>query len=308
MRSHKFIVLLLFLAFASSAHSQTIIATSPKFVILENDPNLIMGNEYFVLKKLDNGEIVQVGKVKLIREIKGKLAGKITAKSPNYNIAKGDFLRMPTYAVGKKSNFLTYSSIGAGLIAAGAGYYFYDQGNKAFDDYEQAQTSLEAIELYEDTRTWDRKSQISYGVGGTLITMGVLYAILNREKPVRDFLEPPSESSFFSVGTLGAGLLAAGLGYYFQSEADKTYEDYEAAVTMEDAKKYYDDTESLDKRSQLCYGIGGALVGFAILHKISKPSASQTNTGDRLSITPVGKRGFYGLSAKLSLNSPKKKK
>jgi len=103
------------------------------------------------------------------------------------------------------SNFLTYFSIGTGVIASGLGYYFYDQANQTYQDYEAATTSADAADLYDKTISLDNKSKIGFAVGGGLFAIGVISYLLKQGKaPVKQnntfSLEPVGKPNFIGLG------------------------------------------------------------------------------------------------------------
>ena len=93
----------------------------------------------------------------------------------------GDFLGIPNIRKGQ-SNILSYSFIGAGIVAAGGAFIFHHKSNQTFAEYEAAKTTGDAVRLYDKTASFDTKSRISFGVAGGFIVVGVVTYLLNHSK------------------------------------------------------------------------------------------------------------------------------
>jgi hypothetical protein len=106
----------------------------------------------------------------------------------------------------------------------------------------------------------------------------------------------------FSILMFGAGIIASGLGYYFYSQADQTYSEYQAAPTASDAVSLYNKTVDYDNLSQISLGIGSGLITASLLRIILKKPPKQPVSKTNLSINPVQKKGFVGIRFCCSLD------
>ena len=188
----------IFLILTDFGYSQTILKRSKKYVIVDIDETfgLNPNDRVNVYKKLITDDIQNVGTLKIVVFKKGKCIGQILSESPQFPIEAGDFISMENnfskkknkhssaaLSSSSKSNFLTYLSFGTGIIASGLGYYFYDQANQTYQNYEAATNSQDAVKLYDDTISHDKKSKIGFGVGGGLIAVGIISYLVNRSNP-----------------------------------------------------------------------------------------------------------------------------
>lgn len=107
--------------------------------------------------------------------------------------------------------------------------------------------------------------------------------------------------------SLGIGIAASGLGYYFLDQANQTYADYEAAATSQDASDLFDKTIDLDKKSKIGFGVGGGLIAVGLISYLMKQGSSQPGPRDTFSLQPVWKKNFSGLGLSFSFNHPSRK-
>ena len=209
------VLLFIFLLLADFAYSQTILKRSKKYVIVDIDETygLNPNDRVNVYKKLITDDIQHVGTLKIVLFKKGKCIGQILSESPEFPIEAGDFISTENnfskkknkhssavQSSSSKNNFLTYLSFGTGIIASGLGYYFYDQANQTYQNYEAATNSQDAVKLYDDTISLDKKSKIGFGVGGGLIAVGIISYLVNRgnSQPQSNTfsLQPVQKSNF----------------------------------------------------------------------------------------------------------------
>lgn len=114
--------------------------------------------------------------------------------------------------------------------------------------------------------------------------------------------------SYLSIGT---GLVACGLGYYFYDQADQYYNDYGFATTIQEKKRLQDKTVTYDNRSNFSFGVGGGLLAFGVIYYIlnhrieSKPPPTEEEIP--LSLYPIHKKGLTGIGLQLSFNPPQKR-
>ena len=102
----------------------------------------------------------------------------------------------PIIAQSRPSNLISYSTFGAGVLTVGLGFLFHNQANSRYEEYEAATTTEDADRLYDETIKLDKRSKISFGVGGGLVAFGAVYYILNRVRT------PSVDYSSVSVETI----------------------------------------------------------------------------------------------------------
>lgn len=209
MNYWKFLVwLFIFLMLSDITYAQTILKRSKKYVIVNIDETfgLKVNDQVNVYKKINTEDIQNVGAIKIVLFKKGKCIGQVVSESPHFPITTGDFVSLQENFTKKKnryassdspsssrSNFLSYLSMGTGILASGLGYYFYDQANQSYQNYEAATNSQDAVKLYDETASFDNKSKISCGVGGGLIIVGIISYLMNRDNP------QPKPNKTFSI-------------------------------------------------------------------------------------------------------------
>ena len=177
--------LVLILILQNSIYPQEVLKIHKNYVLINigQDSGLKPGNKLPLLRRLYTGKIVQVGNVIVIEFHGDKCVGKVYPLKPQYHIKVGDFLGTPNIKKGR-SNLLSYSLIGAGLLAAGGAFLFHTQANQTFSDYEAAKTTEDATRLYDETASFDKKAQISLGITGGLVVAGVItYLLKHTRKP-----------------------------------------------------------------------------------------------------------------------------
>lgn len=305
MRLTKLIFILIFLQ-AEMLYSQTIIASSSKYVIIDTQGMEILnvGDEYNVVKRLDSNEDIRIAKVKIVKFIKGKYAAKIVAKSPNYEIEKGDLIQIGTVSSTNK-NLVNYGSILGGLVAGGFGYKYRADGDDIYSKYENADTREKAMEYYDDTIEYDNKAAFGMGLGGTLLGLGVFHSLFGNAIAPPDYTSATANYTnniVFSYGPIAAGLFTLGLGYYFHDQGNKAYDDYESASTPYDSRNYYNDSVDLDRKANATFGIGTAFVTFGVLNLISNSSSSSKQVANNLTIYPIQMADFTGIGATFSFD------
>ncbi|MBN1154128.1 hypothetical protein JXB12_04330 [candidate division KSB1 bacterium] len=327
MRLAKLLFILILFQ-AQNLHSQTILAATEKYVIIDTQGMEILniGDEYDVFKRSGSNEIIRIAKVKIIRFVKEKYAAQILAKSPNYEIERGDYiqiqeLRAPAEAgIGSMSSssssssnkgLLNMGSIIGGLAAGGMGYKYRIDGDDIYEKYEKADTREKAMHYYDETTEYDNKAAFGLGLGGTLFGLGVFHSLFGNAIAPPDNLSDPSNNKndiFFSYGPIATGLFTLGLGYYFHDQANKAFDDYESASTPYDAKKLYEDSITLDRKSNATFGIGTAFVAFGLLNLMTHSSSPSTTYTDNLFIYPIQSPNFTGIGAHFNFNRPTRMK
>jgi hypothetical protein len=187
MKSLKYIIVLLAILLSDMSYSQKIVRMVKSHVLIDMNKTsgLKIGNKVNVFRKLESGQMINNGKLKIILFKEGKTVGKIISQNPKYKIAVGDIISIQKRTKSASSHTLSYLSIGTGLIAFGLGYYYYDQADQMYADYVAASTLQERDRLYNKTSTYDNNSNFSYGIGGGLIAFGIIYYFINRSN------EPP---------------------------------------------------------------------------------------------------------------------
>lgn len=105
--------------------------------------------------------------------------------------------------------------------------------------------------------------------------------------------------------TLGTGLLASGVGYYFHNQANQTYKNYEQATTSESAVNYYKQTTKFDNQAKISLGIGGGLVAVGLLTMLTNRSHSTSSEPEpEISLKPWSQPGQVGLTMNWNFNRP----
>lgn len=109
--------------------------------------------------------------------------------------------------------------------------------------------------------------------------------------------------SYLSIGT---GIVACGLGYYFYDQAEQSYEDHIAASTQDERIRLFDKTTSYDTKSNVSFGIGGGLIAFGIINYfiIRHNNSTPTYYEKPVSLYPIHQKGYVGMGVHLSLNRP----
>ena len=298
---------------AQQSFSQTILVSSSKYVIIDTQGMEILdiGDEYDVYKQLESNEIMRIARVKIIRFVKEKYAAQIIAKSPNFEIERGDFIRLkgqPSIAASSSSKgLLNIGSILGGLAVSGVGYKYQMDGDDIYEKYEKADTKEKAMHYYDETTEYDNKAAYGIGLGGTLLGLGIFHSLFgNAIAPPDDLSEPAIHLNnvVFSYGPIAAGLFTLGMGYYFHDQGNKAFDDYESASTPYDAKKLYEDCIDLDRKSSVTYGIGTAFVTFGLLNLMTNSSSRSSNYANNFSIYPIQMPNFTGIGASFNFNNP----
>ena len=65
-----------------------------------------------------------------------------------------------------------------------------------------------------------------------------------------------------------AALICGGLGYYFQTKADRAYDRYLNASHPEEMNRHFNDAETFDRYTGVCYGLGEVSLGISIFFLI----------------------------------------
>lgn len=186
MRSyHVFTIVMILFVCTNTLFSQTIIKRHKQFVLINTYNNGIkIGDELFVIRKIADNEMIKIGKVRIVKYDKGWFAGKILTKHPKFEIRKGDSVLIPEMMAKGNRSHISYFAMGAGIISAGIGIYFHSQANQRYDDYKVATIPQSATSLYNKTRTYDKRANIGYAIGGGLVGLGILYTIFKKgEEP-----------------------------------------------------------------------------------------------------------------------------
>ena len=107
--------------------------------------------------------------------------------------------------------------------------------------------------------------------------------------------------------SLGVGIIASGIGYYFLDQANQTYKDYEAATTSSAAVDLFGKTEELDKKSKIGFGVGGGLIAVGLISYLMNHNNPQPKSGNTFSLQPQWKNSAVGLGLRMSFNHPSRK-
>lgn len=131
---------------------------------------------------------------------------------------------------------------------------------------------------------------------------------INNEEDFENQLKTSSYNSssrrnFWPYLSLGAGLAASGVGYYFHEQANHFYETYEKAITVGAAKEYYDQTIRYDKLTKISLGVGGGLAAVGLILLFTNRQHSTSSEPD-LSIVPWNQPGQVGFSMNWNFNRP----
>jgi hypothetical protein len=206
----------LFVFNIAAAQAQRILRVSGNYVLIDisRSSGLKVGDQINVFGKSASGDEIIVGKVQIVEFRNDQCAATIVTKNSQYKISVGDKVAVndsesidylfkddeqentfrsnqnsfsrndpnPSRASygPRKSNTFSAVLIGSGVVAAGLAYYFNDKANDTYDDYQNANTTDKAISYYKDTASLDQNAQISMGVGGGLIALGIIKILLNR--------------------------------------------------------------------------------------------------------------------------------
>ena len=80
----------------------------------------------------------------------------------------------------ERSEIVSLTCIGLGLTSLVLAYYFDHQGDQTYSDYLLATNTEDAIELFNHTIDYDRKTRFSLCVGGSIAAFGIIHYLINR--------------------------------------------------------------------------------------------------------------------------------
>ena len=179
MKYYIFLLFIFTFSINKLAFSQKILQVNNKFVLIDIDESagLQLNDKVLVYKILNSGKVKIVGIVEIVIFKNRKCGGKIISESSINKIEVGDLINVKKYSPVRKDkrSILSYVLIGTGVIASGTSLYFHNQANQTYREYESATTTEDAIRLFDKTTSFDKNSQISLGVGGVLLAIGIIY-------------------------------------------------------------------------------------------------------------------------------------
>ncbi|MBN2091406.1 hypothetical protein JW964_17470 [candidate division KSB1 bacterium] len=199
MRYFGYATLLFLLIFVDQNYSQKVIKKNKKYVVLDitQSYGLKVNDKVPVYKKVASGKIQKIGLIQIRLFQKGKCVAQILKQDPELRIEIGDFINNDEEFEFTSNNnapsrrkVLPYLTFGTGLLASGLGYYFHDQANQSYKNYEQAKSTSEAVNYYNQTTRFDKQAKISLGVGGGLAIVGLITMFTNRSHPTSPEPEP----------------------------------------------------------------------------------------------------------------------
>ena len=99
---------------------------------------------------------------------------------PSFLIPQNETLRYNGKS--KPGHWISYSAIGAGLVASIVGYSFQNKANGYYQDYSNSKIPTDANRFWKKTNDYDKLSNVSFGIGGGLIVFGIVYHYLIYDK------------------------------------------------------------------------------------------------------------------------------
>ena len=195
------LTLLLTFLFVSAGQAQSVLETSNEFVLIDisQSSGLHVGDKIQIYRKTTAAEDSVVAEVEIV-QFKDKIcAAKIL--DPNFSIRVGDYTKInndvaiknlfekyetkapngpfssnssPKKQTYQKNNTLSYILMGSGVLASGLGVFFNTKADNTYEDYKDALTTKRMADLYDETTRYDKVAQISMGIGGGLIVLGLV--------------------------------------------------------------------------------------------------------------------------------------
>ena len=93
-------------------------------------------------------------------------------------------------------------------------------------------------------------------------------------------------SNLFSYTASGLGLATIAMGVYFKGLADDKYDAYETVAYDPNALDLYNKAAKFEKRSYVCYAVGGGLLTAGVIHFFLKKKWEQSPLYEQSSLVP----------------------
>jgi hypothetical protein len=110
-------------------------------------------------------------------------------------------------------------------------------------------------------------------------------------------------SHVLTYASIGLGVVAGGLSYYFYNQGNTKYDEYEAATKKQEAVDLYDEAQGNDTKALISAGIGGGLIAFGIMYELflnKGDSYFYSSENSRLSVRPIQTREYSGIHVALN--------
>ena len=342
IRRHIFYILL-FWFFSYPVYSQKIIKKIGSYVLIDIDQTsgLAPGDEIPVFRNDVFGVTEQIGKIAIIKFQDGKYAAKIISENPDFIISINDFIELPGSKKTPKAEPEQEISLDDLLSVPKDNSSSRPEAFQSTASFQISRVVRPYALIEADETTGLNKGQqltVHRNMpDGTIRQIGKVEILrfqtgkcatkIVQENPgfqisEFDFAEigmassrqnntpielqqvhMPNKMDFFGYGSIGAGIVMAGVGYLYYSQARSNYSDYQNAKTVNDAVRLYDKTVSLDKKANVFFGAGGGLVVFGILYKWMNRDRTSTNAYQKYTIKPECVPGYTGVKLSFNLNS-----
>ncbi len=109
------------------------------------------------------------------------------------------------------------------------------------------------------------------------------------------------KSQLPSYLSFSAGMISFGISYFYYNEAEKNSTKYHLP---DEHDQLVDETRKFDNISNFCLGLGGGLIAYSIINYMLTRRAN-IRMNERVSVVPVHKRDYYGMSLTFDLNYSK---
>lgn len=212
------------LIWTGSGYAQRVTRIRRPYILIDigSTSDVKKGDQLFLYRIGDAGHPLVVGRIEVVRIQGNNCAAKILSEDRKNPIDLNDRLmvqgdmsvmrdmgqstggRQPAQMryTSRRSHWLSYVTITAGLISSGLGYYFYNEA----EHYSKIQPSSpeREAELADNVRKYDNQSNFSTYLGGGLIAFGVVYYLITRDRPVsRDqafYITPIQKKGYYGMG------------------------------------------------------------------------------------------------------------
>ena len=213
------------LIWTGSGYSQQVTRIRRPYILINiaSTSDLKKGDQLFLYRVGDSGHPLVVGRIEVVRIQGNNCAAKILSEDRKNPIelndrlmVQGDMSVMRSMGqreesglqsgqiryTPRRSHWISYASITAGLISTGLGYYFYNEA-ELYSKITPISYEHQA-ELADDIRRYDNQSNFSYYLGGGLIAFGVIHYLITHNKPVYRnqafHIAPVQKKGYYGMG------------------------------------------------------------------------------------------------------------
>ncbi len=244
------------------AYSQEILNRIQHIVLIDIDQTsgLQTGEQVPVNRKAADGSIIKIGMVEIARYQDGKCAAKIINEHSGFKISVGDSIQLQPPSAEQKNKLITR---GIDDLSESVPAFYTVQ--KIYDDYllinAGPDSRLKPGQIYPVKRktSWGYeflgaveilRFQEEQCAGRLILHSSINQVALNdvvfaealldaRSKRAYDLPFRSEKKNTLGYGSIGAGLVSAGLGYFLYSGSRDTYEKYGAAQSGSEAARLW---------------------------------------------------------------------